>query len=171
MPDNLHTPVMRNPLFYDEQSFKYETDLVENYLEMDVNQTVILYRVDREKTQINDIYKENNDKIRFMNPVELPCLYQVDRSQIKSYDAKKANGVYVLPGNLTVYMMVKTLEKYDCDISRGDYLGVYIDDGRMIYFAVTDDGKVNTANENIIGAYRPGWRLITAAPQTEFNGE
>ena len=48
---------------------------------------------------------------------------------------------------------------------------MYVDDNRMVYFAVTDDGKVNTANENIIGAYKVAWRTILAAPQTEFNGD
>ena len=48
-------------------------NFAKEYIEQDANQTVILYRVDLEKTKVNDIYKEaSKDAIRFLPPIELP---------------------------------------------------------------------------------------------------
>jgi hypothetical protein len=42
----------------------------------------------------------------------------------------------------------------------------------MVYFAVVNDGKINTANSLYIGAHKPAYRVITGSPVTsdEFNG-
>lgn len=170
MPNRTDIPVGRNKLFYSEKDFELENDILMEYLECDLNQTIVVYPVDREKTQINAISQSAVNGIRFKNPVELPCQFEIEDSQLKTFDSKTSNGVYALTGNLTVNIPVKVIEKYGCDISRGDYIGVYIEEGRMVYFAVTDDGKVNTSNRNYIGAYKTAWRLIKASPQTEFNG-
>ena len=66
--------------------------------------------------------------------------------------------------------MPKTLEIYKCDIKRGDYVAIQIDTNRMSYFTVTDDGKVNNSNKNVIGAYKVGWRTIKCSPSPEFRG-
>ena len=60
------TPISRNNLFYSEEDFQFETDIIEGYLEEDLNQTVVVYEVDRKRTNVNDIYKEaKKDTIRF----------------------------------------------------------------------------------------------------------
>ena len=173
MPNNTYTPINRNNIFYSEKEYEYETDLLMDYIEGDLNQTVVVYPVDREKTQVNAITQNAVNGIRFKNPIEIPCQYEIQDSELKTFDKKTSNGVYALSGNLTVYAMVKILEKYDCEISRGDYIGVYVDEGRMVYFVVTDDGKVNTGNRNYIGAYKLAWRKIECSPVSdqEFNGE
>ena len=173
MANNTQTPVNRNNLFYSEQDFDFETDILIDYMEGDTNQTVVLYSVDRKNTQTDALYKSATEGIRFMPPIEIPCLYEIEDSQIKSYDSKTSNGVYVLSGNLTVYVMPKVLEKYSCDVRRGDYIGVQIDVNRMSYFVVVDDGKMNNANRLHIGAYKTGWRIVKCSPvsDTEFNGK
>lgn len=173
MPNNTFTPINRNNLFYDEKEFNFETETVMDYIEEDLNQTIVVYPVDREKTQINSISQSAVNGIRFKNPIEIPCQYEIQDSELKSFDKKTSNGVYALNGPLTAYVMPKILEKYNCEISRGDYIGVYVDEGRMVYFVVTDDGKVNTSNKNHIGAYRLAWRVIKATPSSdyEFKGE
>jgi hypothetical protein len=41
----------------------------------------------------------------------------------------------------------------------------------MYYWVVTNDGKVNIANQMIVGAYKTGYRVIEAAPvNDEFKG-
>lgn len=167
--DNLRV-INRNNLFYDEGDFALENRLVENYIKEDLHETVVLYEVDRKRTNINDIYKESSN-IRFKPPREISCMFEISKSDTRSYDSKSSNGVYSLSGNLTLYVLNQTLEDLKCDIKRGDYLGVQIDVDRMYYFVVTNDGKMNTANANYIGAYKTAWREITAAPTTkeEFN--
>ncbi|MBP5724324.1 MAG: hypothetical protein J6X18_12230 [Bacteroidales bacterium] len=173
MANNAKIPVGRNNLFYSDEDFDFETDILIGYMEEDLNQTVVLYSVDRKNTQTDALYKSATQGIRFMPPVEIPCMFEIEGSQIKSYDTKTSNGVYVLSGNLTVYVMPKVLEKYSCDIRRGDYIGVQIDVDRMSYFVVTDDGKMNNANNLYVGAYKTAWRVVKCSPvsDTEFTGK
>ena len=122
MPNNLLTPITRNNMFYSEEDFEYETNLLMEYIEEDLNQTVVVYEVDRQKTNVSAVYKEAKDgQIRFKAPKEIPCMYELKEADIKVYDSKTNTGVYVVNGNLMLYVMPKILEKYKCDIRRGDY--------------------------------------------------
>ena len=58
MPNNLLTPITRNNMFYSEEDFEYETNLLMEYIEEDLNQTVVVYEVDRQKTNVSAVYKE-----------------------------------------------------------------------------------------------------------------
>lgn len=171
MPGNFRTPIERNNLFYSDEDFDFETDIVMGYLEEDTNQTVVVYEVDASTTTMNDVYKETT-VVRYKAPKEIPCLYEIKDAEIRSYDSHSNNAVYQIGGALTVYVMPKILEKYKCDIKRGDYIGVQIDTDRMVYYAVVNDGKVNTANTHYIGAYKTAWRTVTCSPvdANEFNG-
>lgn len=171
MPNNTITPVTRNNKFYSEEDFQYEIGILDDYLEGDLHQTVVVYQVDRERTNTGSIYKESSN-IRFKMPVEVPCVFNIDESVLKSLDKNTTNGVYAQSGQIKIYVMPFSLKKYDCEISRGDYIGVLVDNSRMAYFVVVNDGKINYTNKNIVGAYRPAWREITAVPVTdkEFNG-
>lgn len=174
MINNLHNPITRNNKFYSEDDFDYETDVLMEYIEEDLNQTVVVYEVDRSKTNVNVVYKEAKDgQIRFKPPKEIPCMYELKESDVKSYDSKTNTGVYVINGNLILHVMPKILKKYKCDIRRGDYIGLQIDEDRMAYFSVVNDGKVNTANRYHVGAFKPAWMEVLCAPvpENEFKGE
>lgn len=160
--------VNRNSLFYSEQDYQFETDILSNYLEEDTNQTIVLYEVDRRQTNINDIYKETPDRnsIRFKPPKELPCLYEIKEAETKSYDTKTSNAVYMISGGATIYILTSTLKKYKCDIKRGDYIAIQANTDSMYYFTVVSDGKVNNSNNMMVGAYKSPWRIITCAPVT-----
>lgn len=169
----LQMPV-KNNMFYSEADFQYETDLVERYIEEDLNQSVVVYEVDRKKTNVNSVYKEaSKGNIRYKAPRELPCMYEIKDSELKSFDSKNTNGVYAQDGNLTINVLVKTMEKYGVEIRRGDYIGVQLDTNRMKYYTVVNDGKVNSANTHMIGGYKPAWRTIDCtlvSDISEFNG-
>lgn len=174
MPGNFRTPITRNNLFYSEADFDLETDIMMGYLEEDVNQTVVIYEVDASVTNTDAVYHETGGtNVRFKAPKEIPCLFEIKDAEIKSYDQKSSNAVYTVGGQLTVYVMPKILEKYGCEIKRGDYVGVQIDTNRMVYYAVVNDGKINTANTNYVGAYKTAWRVVTCSPvpDNEFNGQ
>lgn len=161
-------------MFYSEEDFLLETEIVEGYMEEDLNRTVVLYEVDRQKTNVNDVYKESsNGNIRYKPPREIPCMYEIKDSELKSFDSKSSNGVYMQDGNLVVYVLTRVLEKYKADIKRGDYIGVQIDTNRMKYYTVVNDGKVNSANTHLIGSYKPAWRTVECtlvSDISEFNG-
>ena len=70
----LQLPV-KNNMFYSEEDFSYETDLIERYIEEDINQSVVLYEVDRSKTNVNAIYKEaTSGNIRYKAQRKIQCL-------------------------------------------------------------------------------------------------
>lgn len=173
MLNNLKLP-SRNNMFYSEEDFFLETGIVEGYIEEDLNQFVVLYEVERKKTNVNSVYKEASmGNIRYKAPREIPCIYEIKDSETKSFDSKSANGVYTQDGNLVFYVLTKTLEKFMVDIKRGDYIGVPVDVNRMRYYTVVNDGKVNTSNTHLIGAYKPAWRTVECtlvSDISEFNG-
>lgn len=171
--DKYNNIVTKNSLFYDVDDFELETDIVQGYFEEDLNQTIVVYQVDRLKTNTNSTYKETKKNIiRFKTPIEIPCMYEIKDPELKTYDKVTSNGAYQIIGNLKAYILIKSFEKYQCDIKRGDYVSVLIDNNKLQYFCVFDDGKVNYANNGIVGAYRPGYRIIEASPATdeEFKG-
>lgn len=165
-------PINRNNKFYSEKDYQYELSLIDEYLEEYLNHTVIIYQVNHLKTNVDDTYVDA-DIIRYKPPVELPCLFEIKESSLKTYDTENGSMAYAVSGNLMVYVPVFMLEKYKCDITRGDYIGVQIDTDRVSYFKVVDDGRVNTANTNYIGAYKTSWRTIeaTSVNEEEFSGK
>jgi hypothetical protein len=96
----LQLPTKTN-MFYSEDDFIFETEMVEGYIEEDLNQSVVLYEIDRRKTNVNAIYKEaTSGNIRYKAPKEIPCMYEIKDSETKSFDNKTSNGVYTQDGNL-----------------------------------------------------------------------
>ena len=167
MSNNTITPITRNNLFYSQEDYEFEMELMEDYLEEDTNQTIVVYQVDRKSTQQNDIYKDAKREVIFKVPVEVPCLYEIQDTQLKSYDGKSQNAVYAVHGSLKVYINLNTFKKYNFDIKRGDFIGIMVEENRMYYWEVINDGKINISNQMILGAYKSGLRVIDATPVTD----
>lgn len=167
-------PLRRNSKFFGGEDFNLEMEFATEYLEQDANQTIILYRVDLEKTKVNDIYHEaGKDAVRFLPPIELPVIYEVADAEMKAYNTKFQKGMYAQTGKLVFSVLLTTLEENDCDISRGDYIGINITPEHREYFTVTNDGRVGmTANKNTIYGRHPYFRRIECASidPGEFNG-
>lgn len=167
-------PIKRNSMFFSKEDYDLEMMYALQYMEHDAYQTVIIYEVDMDKTMVNDVYKEaDKNNIRFKTPVEIPVIYDIADSEIKSYNSNTMKGIYAKTGKLTFSVLLRTLEEYECDIKRGDYVGIQITPEHIEYFTVTDDGKVGmTSNGNTIYGTVPFYRKIEAAPidATEFNG-
>lgn len=174
IPTQKKVPIRRNSKFFSAQDIDLELEFAKEYIEEDANQTVILYRVDLQKTKVNDIYKEaGKDEIRFFPPIELPVVYEISDAELKAYENRKQKGLYAQPGRLTFSVLISTLEEYGCDISRGDYIGVQIDPEHRLYYTVTDDGRVGSmSNRFSIYGNRPYARKIECASvdSVEFAG-
>lgn len=163
-------PINRNNLFFSEEDFQFELNMGKDYLEQDLNQTIILYEVDLEKTKLNNTYKEsNNSEIIFKSPVELNVIFDLDDSELLSYDKSHFKGTYQKTGKLHFSVYEKTLEEMRCDIKRGDYIGVQITNEHMEYFIVVDDGKKNYGNSQSMYGLKPFYRDIECAPITDNN--
>lgn len=167
-------PITRNTKFFGMEDFDLEIDFVKEYLEQDANQTVILYRVDLSSTKVNDIYKEaKKDAIKFLPPIEIPVVYEINDAELKSYNNSLQKGVYAQTGKLIFTVLNSTLEEYGCDISRGDYIGVQIDSTHREYFTVTNDGRVGSmSNKFTMYGTKPFARTIECASidKNEFYG-
>lgn len=161
-------------MFFSKGDFNLEMEIVREYMEHDMNQTVVLFEVDLTKTNVDDIYHEASKKnIRFKPPVELTVRYEISDSEMRSYDKTLNKGMYVKPGILNFTVLSDTLEEVGRDIKRGDYIGVQITPEEMIYFTVFDDGKVASyANSSTLYGIKPFFRNVKCnyVDPAEFEG-
>lgn len=167
-------PINRNQMFFSNEDFNLENEIAREYLEHDMNQSVVLFEVDLSKTNADDIYHEATKRnIRFKTPVELTVRYEITDAELKSYDRSSNKGVYVKPGVLNFTILNATLEEVGRDIKRGDYIGVQITPEEMIYFCVFDDGKVAAyANSHTLYGTKPFYREVKCnyVDPSEFEG-
>lgn len=161
-------------MFFSESEFNFEMEIARDYLEHDMNQTIVLFEVDLSKTNTNNIYHEASKKnIRFKPPVELTVRYEISNAEMRSYDKNGSKGVYSKPGILEFTVLNTTLEEVQRDIKRGDYIGVQITQDEMIYFTVFDDGKVASySNSNTLYGIKPFYRQVKCnyIDPSEFEG-
>jgi activator of HSP90 ATPase len=171
---NRKNPIKRNNMFFSKSDFDLEMEIARDYMEGDMNQTVILFQVDLTKTNVNDIYHEASKKnIRFKSPIELTVRYEITNAEMRSYDKTNNKGIYSKPGILNFTVLNTTLEENNCDIKRGDYIGVQITTDEIIYFTVFDDGKVSSySNSNTLYGVKPFYRQVKCnyVDPSEFEG-
>ena len=154
-------PINRNNFFTSPETINFQIGIGMEYVNKILNQTVILYEVDREKTKVNDIYNEAKfEDLVFKTPIELNVMYKLDKGELKTYDSDVVKGYYVKVGKLTFSIFEKELEENDCDIKRGDYIGLQVTPEHMEYFIVADDGRVNYDNAHTLYGTVPYYRSI-----------
>ena len=164
-------PITRLGKFFGGEDFDLDIGMGQEWLEGDMNFTVVLYRIDRYKTKKDDVYGEVlEDGIQFMAPVELKGLVQVMAPINKFYGNSKVE--IQEPGNMKFSIYQKQLEDLNVEIFMGDYIGYYETEDRVRYYSVSDDGRVNSDNRHTYGGYKPFNRTIIATPVTsnEFRG-
>lgn len=153
-------PVTRLSRFYDDLDFNLEIQMAEEVINEDANLTVVLYRVDKVNSTMNDIYGESSAKdILFLPPVELKVLLNLEAAQNKNYGG---NGSlrYQEYGNLIFTILNKQLKEKNVDINYGDIIGYSDREDNLKYFEVFDDGKINTDNQHTHYGYRSYFRTI-----------
>ena len=154
-------PINRNNLFYSEDDFAFEREVGKNYVEQDMNQTVVLYQVDLDKTNPDALYGETQaNQVVYKAPVEIHCVYEISEPELKSYDKTKNLGTYMKTGKLTIGVYQETLDELGVDIKKGDYIGVQISQTHMEYFTVFNDGRNNYDNAHTLFGVEPLFRTI-----------
>ena len=157
--------------FFGGEDFDLDIGMGQEWLEGDMNFTVVLYRIDRYKTKKDDVYGEVlEDGIQFMAPIELKGLVQVMAPTNKFYGNSKVE--IQEPGNMKFSLYQKQLEDLNVEIWMGDYIGYYETEDRVRYYSVSDDGYVRSDNKHTYGGYKPFYRTITATwvSENEFRG-
>ena len=154
-------PINRNNFFTSKSAVDLQVGIGMEYVNKILNQTVVLYEVDLERTKVNDIYNEAKfDDIQFKTPVELNVMYNLNKAELKTYDSSVIKGYYVKVGQFDFQVYQKELDENDCDIKRGDYIGLQVTPDHMEFFIVADDGRVNYDNKHTMWGTQPYYRSI-----------
>jgi len=171
MSSKKRLPINRMGKFYDYLDFGLENEMAREFVEGDLNFIVILFRVDRIKSQTEDVYGESDvEEIKFHPPVELKVRPVLDESESKSYS--DGYGRYEDYGNLTFTIFDDQLKELGVDITYGDYIGYPDKEDNIKYFTVVNDGRINSDNQKTRVGYKSYYRKITCvtADPDEFKG-
>lgn len=168
---NNKLPITRLSKFLSQDDFDLNIQIGQEYLHGDLNMKLVLYRVDREKSDTDSIYAEVGvDQTKFFPPIEFNALVKIEEPKNSSYK----NGMlrYLEPGNMVFQVYIKHLDELGIDIRYGDYIGYPESEGRLRYYTITNDGKVTSDNKHNYFGYKPYYRTITCPPvqETEFRG-
>ncbi len=164
-------PITRLGKFFGAEDYSLDIDMGQEWLQGDMNFTVILYRIDRYKTKTDDVYGEApEDGIQFLPPVEVKGLVKIMAPTNQKIGQSKVE--LEEPGNMMFSVYQKYLDELQIDIAFGDYLGYYETESRVRYYVVADDGRVASDNKHTYAGYKPFYRTIVATPvnQNEFRG-
>jgi hypothetical protein len=164
-------PITRLNKFFSEEDFNLEMEMGMEWQLGDMNFTVVLYRVDRQRTNNDDVYGEAlSDGIQFLAPIEVKGLVKIDLPTNSDLGSTKLSQLE--PGNMTFSVYQSQLDQLAVEISLGDYLAYYETEDKVRYYSVVNDGRVNSDMKHTYGGYKKYYRTIIAAPVTndEFKG-
>ena len=157
-------PINRNNLFFSDTQYDFMVGVGMEYVNKIMNQTVVLYEIDRENTKVDNIYQEAKFKdLVFKTPIELNVIYKIDKAELKTYDTQTIKGYYLKTGQLNFYIYEKELKENECDIHRGDYIGIQVNEEHIEYFIVTDVGRNNYDNRHTMYGTKPFYRSIVCS--------
>jgi hypothetical protein len=156
-------PITRLNKFFSGEDFNLELDMGREYLEGDLNMSVILYRVDRQATDVDSLYGEvNSSELRFLPPIELVGLIKLELPENKAYS--KGSMRVLEHGKLTFSIYQEQLDELGVDVSYGDYIAYPENEFTIKYFTVVNDGKIFSDNSHTIFGYKGFYRTIICTP-------
>lgn len=164
-------PITRLNKFFGQEDYDLNIQIGQEYLHGDLGMKLVLYRVDRSKTDGDSVYAEaGQDQIRYFPPVEFFGLVKIDAPKNTTYKTGLVR--YNEPGNMTLSVYMKHLEELKIDIKYGDYIGYPENENKTRFYVVTNDGKVVTDNKHNMWGFKPFYRTITCAisQEGEFRG-
>jgi hypothetical protein len=164
-------PITRLSKFFGQDDFDLNIKMGEEYLHGDLGMKLVLYRVDRTKTDIDDVYAEvGMDEIKYFPPIEFFGLVKIEEPKNNTY--KDGLVRYNEPGNLTISIYKKHLDEMGIDITYGDFIGYPESETRTRFYTVYDDGRVISDNKHNMFGFKPYYRTVRCAPaqDTTFRG-
>ena len=104
-------PITRLNKFFSEEDFNLEMDMGMEWQMGDMNFTVVLYRVDRQRTNNDDVYGEAlSEGIQFLAPIEVKGLVKIDAPANSDYGTSKLSQIE--PGNMTFSVYQSHLDQH-----------------------------------------------------------
>jgi len=166
------TPITRINKWFSEEDFNLEISMGRESIEGDGNFTVILYRVDREMTESDNVYGEaSKDGVRFLPPLELKVIPLLAEPENKTYNPN-GTGRFLNDGQLKFGIYEAQLTELKATLNYGDYIGFPVTETEIRYFSVVNDGVKNYDNKHTIMGYKGAFKSITCASvdASEFRG-
>lgn len=167
------TPITRINKWFSETDFILEQNMGREAIEGDGNFTIILYRVNRELSEFDNVYGEaSKDGIKYYPPVELKVIPIMAEPENKAYNSGVGSLRYIQDGQFTFGIYDMQLSELDAEISYGDYIGYPVTETEIRYFSVVNDGIKNYDNKHTIMGYKGAFRTIVCASvdASEFRG-
>jgi hypothetical protein len=164
-------PITRLNKFFSEEDFDLEISMGQEWLNGDMNFTLVLYAVDQQRTIKDDVYGEvSSNGIQFKAPVEFRALVRIEEPQNNFMGSSRI--VQNEPGNLIFSVYENELTTLGIDIKLGDYIGYWINPKESKFYSVTNAAQPNYDNKHTYGGYKSFYFTYTATPVStdEFNG-
>jgi len=171
MENNKIVPINRVNKFFSEEDFFLEINMARETFEGDNNMSIVLYRVNREMTESDNVYGEaSKGGIKYFSPVELKVFPKLATPENKTYN-KNGSLQFLQDGQLTFIIYDKQLEELEVDISYGDYIGYQVNETEIRYYSVVNAGQKNFDNGHTIMGYKGVARTVVCASvdASEFN--
>lgn len=157
-------PINRLERFFDEQDFQVEMEMARDFVENDMNFRIVVYRVDRDKTDTDDLYGElDYNELHFKTPIEVHAIVELSEPDNKTHD-NTGRLRYQEHGMLTAYVYQHELEESNIDIRYGDIIAYAETEDRIRYYTIVDDGKIYFDNSHTHYGYKGFYRTIKSIP-------
>ena len=156
-------PITRLTKFFGQEDFDLNLQIGQEYLHGDLGMKLVLYRVDKTRTETDDVYAEvGSDEIKYFPPIEFFGLVKIEAPKNSTY--KDGLLRYNEPGNMTVSVYIKHLQELNVDIKYGDFIGYPESETRTRFYTVVNDGKVVSDNKHNMFGYKPFYRNLICSP-------
>lgn len=165
-------PITRNTKFFGERQYQLYMNYISQYIKDQLNIKLVLFRVDRNKTNVDEVYTESGNKVRFLPPVEINVAeLNIEEAENKTYINNVSVGRYQEHGNLDFSILLTELEEKNIDILYGDVIGFPETETSIKYYSVVNDGKINFDNDHMLFGYKPFFRSIKCVTldETQIN--
>ena len=164
MANSKLTPITRINKWFSEEDFELEINMGREAIEGDGNFTLILYRVDRNMTESDNLYGEaSKDGIRFFPPIEIKVIPILAKPENKAYN-NNGTARYLQDGQLTFGIYDAQLKELEVELSYGDYIGYPVTEDTIRYYSVSNDGRKFFDNEHTIMGYKGAFRTVVCSP-------
>ena len=164
-------PITRLGKFFGGEDFALDVSMGREWLDGDMNFTIVVYRVDRTKTVNDDVYGEVlPEGIQFLPPISVNAYVQILQPEERFLGNSKV--LQNEPGNIKFAIYNQDLLDLEITIKLGDYIGYWVNETTAKYFSVVNAGTPNFDNKHTYGGYKPFYTSYIATPVSanEFNG-
>jgi hypothetical protein len=155
----------RYGLFMSQNSFNLDVMYGRNFLQTDNAQEVILYKINIIETKSHNLYGQTKAKDKkFMSPVRLSVMVNVEASKQEFYGGNQGGIVRDDTGNLSFGVYLKELEDKQVDIDRGDIIEYNMSGEKNRYYEVENANNIVDETKKTIGGFAPYYKRISSVP-------